>query len=64
MHVEFLTDIANLRAYNYGLEITNEKEARLMIGNIIPAISSTNAFFAGSMLMEVLKYLVSVEMIE
>lgn len=53
MHIEFITDWANLRAYNYGIDFTSEKEARLMIGNIIPAISSTNAFFAGSMIFEV-----------
>ena len=50
--------MANLRAYNYGIKMTNAKQARLDIGNIIPAISSTNAFFAGSMLYEMFKYFV------
>lgn len=28
MHIEFITDWANLRAYNYGIDFTSEKEAR------------------------------------
>ena len=55
VHVVFITAIANLRAFIYGIEYTDVSKTRTMVGNIIPAISSTNSQIAGLMVHEMLK---------
>lgn len=54
-HVSFITCIANLRAFIYGIESIDAQKARTMVGNIIPAISSTNSQIAGLMVFEMFK---------
>ncbi len=51
-----ITMLSNLRAYNFGLLQITAQEARKMIGNIIPAVNSTNSFFAACLINETIKY--------
>lgn len=54
-HISIVCLLGNLRAYNFNIEFANETETRKLIGNIIPAINSTNAFFAGCVVFELTK---------
>ena len=55
--VDFVTAAANLRAHNYGLPFETAFEIKDMAGNIVPAISSTNALVSGLMVAETIKLL-------
>ena len=45
-----------MRAYNFNIKQTNPKEARKLIGNVTPAISSTNSLVSGLMIFEFFKF--------
>ncbi|KAJ3113534.1 E1 ubiquitin-activating protein uba2 [Physocladia obscura] len=55
--LDFVTAITNLRAYMYGIELQSRFKVKEMAGNIIPAISTTNAIIAGLMVLQAFKIL-------
>lgn len=62
LHVEFVTDLSNLRSYNFAIQPQTNQEVRSKIGLIIPALSSTNSLVAGLLVQEMLKYFYKVTM--
>jgi len=57
-HVLLLTTIANMRCYNFQIPMTTSKKAREVVGNIVPAISSTNSLVSGYLVHSIFKFLV------
>ncbi|RUS81161.1 hypothetical protein EGW08_011069 [Elysia chlorotica] len=55
--MDFVTSVANIRAYIFGISLKSGFEIKSMAGNIIPAIATTNAIIAGVIVMETLKIL-------
>ncbi|KAI8608837.1 hypothetical protein BC830DRAFT_1153578 [Chytriomyces sp. MP71] len=50
--LDFVTAVTNLRAHIYGIELQSRFKVKEMAGNIIPAISTTNAIIAGLMVLQ------------
>ena len=50
-----MVTMTNLRAENYGIEIADRSEVKLVAGKITPAIVTTAAMVAGLMSLEVYK---------
>lgn len=44
--IEFVTAAANIRAFNFGVELNSLFKIKEMAGKIVPAISSSNALVA------------------
>ncbi|KAB5592720.1 Ubiquitin activating enzyme E1 [Ceratobasidium theobromae] len=57
--LDFVTAAANLRAYAYGIEQKTRWEVKEMVGNIIPAIATTNAIIAGLIVLQAINVLKS-----
>ena len=57
LHVEFVKLLTNLRCFNFKIMSQTFEDVRSKIGQIIPAISSTNSLVAGLLAHELLKYL-------
>lgn len=57
-HSILLVALSNLRSYNFGIQMQDHEEGRKLIGNIIPALSSTNSLVAGLLVQELFKFLV------
>ncbi|KAJ8303139.1 hypothetical protein KUTeg_019535 [Tegillarca granosa] len=55
--MDFVTAVANIRAYIFGIQTKTRFDIKSMAGNIIPAIATTNAIIAGLLVMEGLKIL-------
>ncbi|KAJ3284951.1 E1 ubiquitin-activating protein uba2 [Rhizoclosmatium sp. JEL0117] len=55
--LDFVTAVTNLRAHMYGIELQSRFKVKEMAGNIIPAISTTNAIIAGLMVLQAFKIL-------
>ncbi|KAJ8303465.1 hypothetical protein KUTeg_019861 [Tegillarca granosa] len=55
--MDFVTAVANIRAYIFGIQKKTRFDIKSMAGNIIPAIATTNAIIAGLLVMEGLKIL-------
>ncbi|KAJ3402568.1 hypothetical protein CcCBS67573_g02289 [Chytriomyces confervae] len=55
--LDFVTAVTNLRAHIYGIETQSRFKVKEMAGNIIPAISTTNAIIAGLMVLQAFKIL-------
>ncbi|KAJ3391177.1 E1 ubiquitin-activating protein uba2 [Entophlyctis sp. JEL0112] len=55
--LDFVTSVTNLRAHMYGIELQSRFKVKEMAGNIIPAISTTNAIIAGLIVMQAFKIL-------
>ncbi|KAJ3029889.1 UNVERIFIED_CONTAM: E1 ubiquitin-activating protein uba2 [Siphonaria sp. JEL0065] len=55
--LDFVTAITNLRAHMYGINLQSRFKVKEMAGNIIPAISTTNAIIAGLMVLQAFKIL-------
>lgn len=53
--VQFVVAASNLRASNYGIEKQSLFDAKGMAGNIVHAVSTTNAILAGLMVLEAVK---------
>ena len=56
-HMRWIHCFANLRSWVFGIEFLNEFEGKNMVGNIIPAICSSNSIVAGIQTSETLKLL-------
>ena len=56
-HVDFIHAMANLRAWNYGIEELSWIDVKLKAGRIIPALATTTAAIAGLQTLEYLKLL-------
>ncbi|XP_025076344.1 SUMO-activating enzyme subunit 2-like isoform X2 [Pomacea canaliculata] len=55
--MDFVTSVANIRAYIFGIPMKTRFQIKSMAGNIIPAIATTNAVIAGLIIMEAFKIL-------
>ncbi|KAI9332370.1 hypothetical protein BDR26DRAFT_921761 [Obelidium mucronatum] len=55
--LDFVTAVTNMRAHMYGIELQSRFKVKEMAGNIIPAISTTNAIIAGLMVLQAFKIL-------
>lgn len=56
-HIEFITAAANLRAKNYNLAPTNAFNARIIAGDIVPAMITSAALATSLLGFELLKFL-------
>ena len=57
LHVAFVQMLTALRCQNFKIPLQSFDDVRTKIGQIIPAISSTNSIVAGLVVQELLKYL-------
>jgi len=55
--LDFVAAAANLRSIIFGIPVQTKFEIKRMAGNIIPAIATTNAIFAGLAVLEAFKIL-------
>ena len=55
--LDFVAAAANLRSIVFGIPVQTKFEIKRMAGNIIPAIATTNAIFAGLAVLEAFKIL-------
>jgi ubiquitin-like 1-activating enzyme E1 B len=53
--LDFVAASSNLRSHIFGIEMHSKFDIKQMAGNIIPAIATTNAIFAGLMVLHALK---------
>lgn len=53
--LDFVAASSNLRSHIFGIEVNSKFEIKQMAGNIIPAIATTNAIFAGLMVLHAFK---------
>ncbi|KRX07656.1 Ubiquitin-conjugating enzyme/RWD-like protein [Pseudocohnilembus persalinus] len=56
-HIDFLTSMTNIRAYNYGLEQMEWIDVKLKAGRILPALATTTSSIAGLQCIEMIKVL-------
>lgn len=56
-HIQFITNIVNLRNIQYNMKITDEYEVKLISGKIIPALITTTSLIAGFQIIEYIKYI-------
>jgi len=56
-HIQFITDLANLRSSNYYIPLSDFQKVKLIAGRIIPAIATTTASVTGLVMLEFLKSL-------
>jgi ubiquitin-activating enzyme E1 len=56
-HVDFIWSAANLRGMNYRLPPANRLDAKVIAGNILPAVAQTTATVTGLVMCEALKLL-------
>ena len=56
---KFVTAASNLRAYIFKIPLQTEYNTQQMAGNIVPAITSTNAMVAAFQLTETMKFLMN-----
>jgi ubiquitin-activating enzyme E1 len=56
-HMEFISSLANLRARSYQIEEVDKFKAKIVAGNIIPAIATSTAIAAGLVCLEFYKLL-------
>jgi ubiquitin-like 1-activating enzyme E1 B len=56
-HTILVIALSNLRSFNFGIDMKDHEEGRKLLGNIIPALSSTNALVAGLLVQEMFKHL-------
>lgn len=61
-HVDWVTAATNLRSLNYQIKPTDRNKVRLTAGKIIPAIATTTATITGFVLIEIFKYVKSVQL--
>lgn len=59
-HVEFVRIFSNLRCSNFGIPLQTFDDVRSKIGQIVPAVCSTNSLVAGLLVQELLKYFLKV----
>lgn len=55
--LDFVVSAANLRAMNFHIAPKSKFDAKAIAGNIVPAISTTNAIIAGLVIQEAIKLL-------
>jgi ubiquitin-like 1-activating enzyme E1 B len=55
--LDFVAASSNLRSHIFGIEVHSKFDIKQMAGNIIPAIATTNAVFAGLMVLHAFKVL-------
>eukprot|EP01080_Neovahlkampfia_damariscottae_P007973 gene7973-12438_t len=55
--LDFVTSVANLRAFNFHIERKSRFDIKALAGNIVPAISTTNAIISGMLVQESIKVL-------
>jgi ubiquitin-like 1-activating enzyme E1 B len=53
--MQFVVSAANLRAYNYSIELLSAFAVKEIAGNIIPAVATTNSIAAGLQVSEAVK---------
>jgi ubiquitin-like 1-activating enzyme E1 B len=53
--LDFVAASSNLRSHIFGIDVHSKFDIKQMAGNIIPAIATTNAIFAGLMVLHALK---------
>ena len=53
--LDFVAASSNLRSHIFGIEMHSKFDIKQMAGNIIPAIATTNAIFAGLMVLHAFK---------
>jgi ubiquitin-like 1-activating enzyme E1 B len=53
--LDFVASSSNLRSHIFGIETHSKFDIKQMAGNIIPAIATTNAIFAGLMVLHAFK---------
>ena len=63
-HVQFITASSNCRAENYGIPVADFNKTKGIAGKIIPAVATTTALVAGLIVLEMIKYVASVDNIE
>jgi ubiquitin-activating enzyme E1 len=56
-HIDWITQAANLRCFNYYIKETTRANCRMIAGRIIPAIATTTAMITGFVQLEVYKYI-------
>lgn len=54
-HIDFLTAVSNLRAWNYHIEATDRLNVKSTAGHIIPALATTTAMITGLACLEYYK---------
>ncbi len=57
--LEFVVAAANVRAFNFGIELDSAFKIKELAGKIIPAISSSNALVASMQVHEAIKLLLN-----
>ena len=57
--LEFVVAAANVRAFNFGIELDSAFKIKELAGKIIPAISSSNALVASMQVHESIKLLLN-----
>lgn len=57
--LEFVVAAANVRAFNFGIELESAFKIKELAGKIIPAISSSNALVASMQVHEAIKLLMN-----
>lgn len=54
-HIDFITQVANLRADNYHIANSDFQKVKLVAGRIVPAIATTTAAVCGLVMLELFK---------
>jgi len=60
-HIDWVAACANLRARNYEINEGTRHKIKMIAGKIIPAIATSTALIVGVSGMELLKYLMGVD---
>jgi ubiquitin-activating enzyme E1 len=63
-HIDFVNDMSNLRALNYGIEQVDKFKTKGIAGKIIPAIVTTTSLVSGFACIQMLKVLQNINKIE